>query len=335
MAINYTALTMQVTQRHIKAFRSGSASLNMTTYLAILYGVIVIVGVFASLTLVGQPGNNFLGLVLPVVVIVGSVYGIHIYQKAKTIRDIRISTFATDNNFFFIPVIDDPGFAGMYFDVGDSRVASYTVGGDYAGAQFEIANYQYMTGSGKNRSSHRLGYIRIRLDRQLPHIVLDAVKNNMKLFGLQASNLPVAFQRDQRMQLEGNFNDYFNLYAPRGYERDALYVFTPDLMALFIDFVNVYDAEIIDDELFIYTPSEIQFKNTTYMEHIFKIIEVVGMKTIGRTDRYQDERTERVSPNTVAFEGQRLKRSTIAITLLMVFALCFVAFHLLIAYNIF
>ena len=71
------------------------------------------------------------------------------------------------------------------------------------------------------------------------------------------------------------------------------------------------------------------------MENIFKIIEIVGLKTLGRTDRYQDERTELVNPNTVAFEGQRLKRSITPYIILTILALGFVAFHLFISFNIF
>lgn len=37
------------------------------------------------------------------------------------------------------------------------------------------------------------------------------------------------------LSLEGDFDRYFTLYCPGDYERDALYVFTPDLLALLID----------------------------------------------------------------------------------------------------
>ena len=50
-----------------------------------------------------------------------------------------------------------------------------------------------------------------------------------------ASSAPTCRRRSTRTQvlsLEGDFDRYFTLYCPKEYERDALYVFTPDLMAL-------------------------------------------------------------------------------------------------------
>ena len=78
-------------------------------------------------------------------------------------------------------------------------------------------------------------------------MVLDARSNN-GLFG--GTNLPSQFSKDQILSLEGDFSEYFTLYCPREYERDALYVFTPDLMALLIDQTSTFDVEIVDDWMF-------------------------------------------------------------------------------------
>src|SRR5690606_561171 len=111
----------------------------------------------------------------------------------------------------------------------------------------EFGNYQYTTGSGKNRSVHRWGYVAVKLDVPLPNIVLDALGNNTL-----GTNLPASFARDQRLSLEGDFDDYFTLYCPQGYEADALYLFTPDIMARFIDHAAQLDVEIVDDWMFLY-----------------------------------------------------------------------------------
>ncbi|WP_354002739.1 hypothetical protein [Microbacterium elymi] len=54
------------------------------------------------------------------------------------------------------------------------------------------------------------------------------------------------------MHLEGDFDQHFALYCPEGYEQDALYLFTPDIMARFIDHAAALDVEIVDDWLFLY-----------------------------------------------------------------------------------
>jgi hypothetical protein len=99
----------------------------------------------------------------------------------------------------------------------------------------------------------------IQLDRALPHMVLDAVQNDRKILGQRVSNLPARFDLAQRLSREGDFDRYFTLYAPADYERDALYVFTPDLMALLIDEAGSgeggsMDVEIIDDRMYVYAP---------------------------------------------------------------------------------
>src|ERR1044071_8257923 len=111
----------------------------------------------------------------------------------------------------------------------------------------EFGNYQYTVQSGKNSTTYRWGYVAVKLDVPLPNIVLDALGNNG--FG---SNLPASFQRAQRLSLEGDLDQHFTLYCPEGYEQDALYLFTPDIMARFIDHAAELDVEIVDDWMFLY-----------------------------------------------------------------------------------
>ncbi len=129
-------------------------------------------------------------------------------------------------------------------------------------------NYQYTTGSGKNRTTHRWGYVAIKLDVPLPHIVLDATSNN----GLFGSNLPMAFDKDQKLSLEGDFDRYFSLYCPQGYEQDALYLFTPDIMARFIDNAAALDVEIVDDWLFLYGKREFSSLDPATWAWLFSVV---------------------------------------------------------------
>lgn len=62
------------------------------------------------------------------------------------------------------------------------------------------------------------------------------------MFGL--TGVAGLFARDQVLSLEGDFDRYFTPYCPKQYERDALSVFTPDLMALCIDEAAPFDIEI-------------------------------------------------------------------------------------------
>jgi hypothetical protein len=109
------------------------------------------------------------------------------------------------------------------------------------------------------------------------------------------------------LALEGNFNNYFTLYAPKAYERDALYVFTPDVMAAMVDYGQEYDIEIVDDELFIYSGNHFALDKQEFYKRILKIIDAIGSEVIAQTDYYTDERVGNRAANIIAPGGQRLK----------------------------
>ncbi len=239
--------------------------------------------------------------------------------RASRIRHYRLHRFAEANGMTYIPRIDKPNLPGMIFHEGDSRMAERIVRGERP-RFVEFANYQYETGSGKNRTTHNWGYIAVRLDAPLPNIVLDSSGNN-SLFG---SNLPNSFNKKQRLGLEGDFDKHFALYCPAGYERDALYLFTPDIMQRFIDKASRFDVEIVDDWLFLYAQRDISTLDPATWERMFDIVAALMVK-FDQWGRWRDERLDAPAaadaastlpfvaalsaPVGVAPQGRRLKQS--------------------------
>jgi hypothetical protein len=174
------------------------------------------------------------------------------------------------------------------------------------GRFFDLGSFQYSTGSGKSRQTHYWGFLALHLDRELPNMVLDSKENNT-LFG---SDLPVTFRRDQILSLEGDFDKHFTLYCPKEYEQDALYVFTPDLMALLIDDAGSFDVEIVDDWMFIYTPHQFAPLDAANYQRLFTIVQTVGAKTVSQTANYHDDRVGSATADIVAPQGQRLRHGT-------------------------
>jgi hypothetical protein len=155
----------------------------------------------------------------------------------------------------------------------------------------------------------------MNLDRNLPNIVLDSKTNN-GLFG--STNLPASFNRNQVLSLEGDFDKYFTLYCPKEYEQDALYIFTPDLMALLIDDASPFDVEIVDNWLFLYSARPFQSLVAATYQRLFSIVQTVGAKTVRQTERYQDDRVGLASANIVAPAGQRLRHG-VSVSSLIIF----------------
>lgn len=107
------------------------------------------------------------------------------------------------------------------------------------------------------------GYVAVRLPHAMPHIVLDATSNDL------AISLGVSIEQNQRQRLEGDFDRHFALYCAEGYERDALYIFTPDVMASFVDGAAALDVEFRDDTLFFYSADQL----STPDENRWRLIE--------------------------------------------------------------
>jgi hypothetical protein len=198
-------------------------------------------------------------------------------------RWLRLDTFARANGMTYVPSLPQPHLPGMIFALGSDRQATDLVRGELP-RFVEFGNHRYVTGSGDNRSTVSWGYVAVRLDVPLPHIVLDAVGNN----GV-GTNLPSAFDRRQRLSLEGDFDRYFHLYCPRGYEADALYLFTPDVMARFIDNAAQLDVEIVDDWLFLYSRRDLSTLDPATWAWLFATVAAL-LDKLAQWARWRDDR---------------------------------------------
>jgi len=260
-----------------------------------------IISSFASVA-TGDMGTPFLfaafGALLPILVMGGALAAIAIFLTRGTLgrneRWYRLDRFAAANGMTYLPALPSPALPGMIFGTGSSRSSSDLVRGE-SPRFVEFANYKYTTGSGKNRTTHRWGYVAIKLDVPLPNIVLDATSNN----GLFGSNLPATFDRDQKLSLEGDFDQYFSLYCPEGYEQDALYLFTPDIMARFIDHAAALDVEIVDDWLFLYGKREFSGLDPATWAWLFSVVAAL-LDKFAQWARWRDEKLQTDAAATAA-----------------------------------
>lgn len=216
----------------------------------------------------------------------------------------KIYKLARDNNLLYLPnprIVDQDG---AIFNIGHTRGISDSL-------RFkdgtEIANYTYSTGAGKSHRSYHWGYIRLPLKRNIPHILLDSKKNN--LFS-GSSNLPVDFAKSLKLSLEGNFDNYFTLYAPEQYKTDALYIFTPDVMQAVIDAdeKHGYDMEAIDDHFYIYRHGGFNFNKEEEWNIIEYVMNIIHPQITKQAERYSDSNVGNRSLNVVAEPGRRIEK---------------------------
>lgn len=272
--------------RSARAAGSGVAAGQIVTW--VFFGILGVffVVIFGSMIglLLSVRGGGWLVPAVVVIGIAGVVTAIVMWTRRRRLREFRLASFAAANGMSYVPSVSDPGLPGMIFDEGHSRRAEDLVRGEQP-RFVEFANYQYTTGSGKNSTTHRWGYVAIRLDVPLPNIVLDAQANNF-----WGTNLPERFAKTQRLSLEGDFDRHFALYCPQGYERDALYLFTPDIMQRFIDHAAAFDVEIVDDWLFLYAKDrQITTLDPAVWARLFETVGAV-LDKLAQWARWRDER---------------------------------------------
>lgn len=195
----------------------------------------------------------------------------------------RLSQFAYRNNMTYIDRQPDGRNNGLIFGVGNNRQTTQVLATNEQ-MSCEFAKYSYTTGSGKEQTTHEWLFVRIPLPYPLPNIVLDAKSNNSL-----GSNLPRSFARNQRLSLEGDFDRYFTLYCPEGYERDALYLFTPDVMQNFMSAVGAFDVEIIDNNIYLYSQARAARTDPALWIWQFNAVATVRAK-LHQWARWRDDR---------------------------------------------
>jgi hypothetical protein len=127
------------------------------------------------------------------------------------------------------------------------------------------------------------GFVALQMDRQLPNMMMISRHREPG-----SAELPFRPDPTQVLDLEGNFGDDFTLYCPKEFEDDALYVFTPDLMALLIDEAAPFDFEIVDKWMFIYSSRAFHPLDENAYRHIFQILDNLGTKIVRQTSSFTD-----------------------------------------------
>jgi len=313
---DYSAFSRRITPSDVIETARGNTSKPL------FISVIVIILIVQTILLVSLPSiftytaksgdlftnnENVFGIAIACFILLFFVMAVMVAIRkwvVATRQRVHLKTFALANGFTFLQSshINADDYKGLIFNQGHSKEIEYGI--QSTDLRYEFANYSYITSTGKDSTTHRTGFVRMKLPRRMPHMVLDATSNNLfKRF----SNLPETFTSNQKLSLEGDFDKYFTLYAPAEYKTDALYVFTPDIMQLFIVNAHTFDAEVIDDDLYLYTSCSLKLDNAESLQALFELVDKIYPKLHNQTDYYSDERIGNRVANIVAPAGSRLK----------------------------
>ncbi len=215
------------------------------------------------------------------------------------IRRARLRLFADANvGVSTTSDLDDPPYPGIPFEVARNPVVVDAVKVERGGQLVEVGNLVTSGMSSGRQVSLVFGYVRVLLPQRLPHLVAVSTTDRGH------SPIDVAFDASQMLRLEGDFDTHFTLYVPREYERDALYVVGPDLMARLIDYAPHFDVEIADDWLQFYGHAPFDLLAPSTYEQAIDLASIVGSKVVRQAGRYSDHRA---SPGDAVHGGRRLR----------------------------
>lgn len=301
MTVDTAPLTARIDRRRLRDYRRLLPSAVRPRLAGILARVVVLIVFPLALLVMWMviiDGTFFadgdwalIAILFPLAIppVIGVVLLVQAIRRRSGVRPYRLNGFAIANGFTYQPYSPAPPLPGMVFTrPGQSSAFVTDILRRREGYALEIGNHTCTTGSGRSTTTYRWGYAAMRLPVALPHIVLDAHGNNT----IGRPRLPIAFAKNQRLSLEGDFDRYFTLYCPEGYERDALYLFSPDTMAVFVDEAARLDVELVDDYLFLYFPGQLATLDSAMWERLLATVDALSERLL-RWERWRDDRRQR------------------------------------------
>ena len=218
-------------------------------------------------------------------------------------RRVKIAAFAWRNGWAYADVLDRTRRPGIAFSrVAHGRERAVVASRDER-MPFELGMHHSVAHGQERATIQRpFAFIELPLPSSVPHIVLANRKRSIiPTLGLGRGAA--------RMDLEGDFAKTFRLIVPEGYQPDALYVFTPDLMARVLDLGSGAEIELVSDRLYVYLPSRTRFDRAETMASALTLAEEFHRRFAARTDLYRDDAAGDLAAGagvSVGLRGQRL-----------------------------
>lgn len=128
----------------------------------------------------------------------------------------------------------------------DMKYKNYIMAEDWSYVDFSYMIYQQNKNGEEKVAEIYYGVMATQLPRPLPNVLFDSK-------ALQGSQFARIFDKKQLHQLEGNFNEAFDVYFPENYTIDSLSFINPDVMLALLE-AKDYEIEIIGDQLLMYGP---------------------------------------------------------------------------------
>ncbi len=255
--------------------------------------VVCLVAVVA-MTRVLQPGVGIVAIVggCGTVVVIAAITA----SWATAIgRRVRLERFARVNGLDYADELRNDARRGLGFPPGIENQGTATIIGPGASD-----GYGFILGVNRPRPDPRASrmemrrpflFLQLALPRSVPHLILRNRRSRIvPLFtGRTAA--------ETTLRLDGDYHNAFTLIAPASYERDALEIFTPNLIAALLEFADAAEFELVDRTAFLYLPARTPVWTAEVMRAVLELADDLNRMLDRQTGRYIDERSADGAPD--------------------------------------
>ncbi len=255
----------------------------------------VLGGLVLAFILIGllMPYNKYIGIPL---IVVWSIFLLLFFSHTDRIGKARqhevLQQFAKDNGFV-LRADDKYISSGAVFQAGNNdHVTGEILEGSLYGHRISVYVHKFSTSSGKSRMTHYYGVIEIELPKVVPHVFIDSKKNNW-IFG---ETLDV-FKAQDMVELEGDFNEYFRIFAAKDYDVEVLTLLNPAFMQQLIQHATEFELELIDNKAFVYVNNVIILSQVSVMK-MFEAAEFLILDLDKQLDTFKFKPLEKM-PNHI------------------------------------
>ena len=163
--------------------------------------------------------------------------------------------YAQLHGYSFSDALSDYQPTGAIFNRGHGQKTYDVVAGVLPGSQrFYLYLYKFTVGYGRGSTTYNSTAVSIMLPESGPHLYL-ASKHGSLRQTITGSEIAGTFQSSKSYQLEGDFNNYYELYGENGDEINLLEVVNPAIMQRLLTIAS-YDIELLGNVLNLYRSSQ-------------------------------------------------------------------------------
>jgi hypothetical protein len=208
-------------------------------------------------------------LVNPVISIVILVAGSYYFKSAY--ENNLFAAFAKANNFNYDHNGGIGPQAGLIFTIGHSQKSQDLVSGNYKNWPFQLYIYDYTVGYGRDQHTYNRAVFSVNFSITTPVFLLRRHKR-FPILTEEGESLK-SHGYTQKLGLEGNFDDHFQVFIQPNSQVEVLTVLTPNVMEVLLS-LDKYEIELTaNGVLYIYTPKYITKKQE--LIEVYQIVEAL------------------------------------------------------------